>query len=744
MFDIVIQMPTQPSKVERASKVGVMRKIEPPRNLEPESSREPLLATPVAEALRLAPRAKNALERLGITSLRDLIRHFPYRYDDLRDPSRIADILVARGEASSENSPERNVLGTVVHCKHIRLRGRIRAKTTATIDDGTGSMQAVWFGRPYLASQMAVGSRVFVRGRVEYTLTGATMNVSRHRMLKEGEDYRGELVPVYPQTAGLTSYELRRLIHAAMRLAAADQDAKAELDPLPAAINKRENFGDGWRAITAIHDPSTPKQAEDARRRLVFEEFFLLAIAAARRRAERNAEAAPDFSPVNSDSALGLFRADLAKAIPFTLTRAQERVIGEVVDDLRKRSPMNRLLQGDVGSGKTAVAVAAMLLTARAGYQSAFMAPTEVLAAQQFNKVGAMLSQAGVNSALLIGALKKRTREDILYQLRSGDLQTVIGTHALITEDVDFAKLGLVVIDEQHRFGVLQRAALRAKAQGYSPHTLVMTATPIPRTLAQTVYADLDVSIIDELPPGRRPVKTFVRDDDAKLKVFDFVRDQVQKGHQAFVVCPAIDESDRALHSAVKQAEELRHSAFKAIQVQLLHGRMSVAQKDEVMKLFADGFIKILISTTVIEVGVDIPNASVMLVLDAQAFGLAQLHQLRGRVGRGAAQSYCILITPNGEGAEQLQILARTNDGFAIAEEDLNRRGTGDLVGTRQHGGYELRLAHLVRDYPVFVKAKKAAEAVVLADPNLERPENRRLAAFLAAQDREAALRVSS
>jgi ATP-dependent DNA helicase RecG len=713
--------------------------------LAPAADRTPLLSLPAASLLRLSPRTKSALERLGIVTLRDLLRHFPYRYDDLRNPARIADILAARSSAaSSEPAGERNILGTVVHCKHVRLRGRIRAKTTATIDDGTGSLQAVWFGRPYLASQMAVGSRVFVRGRVEYTLTGATINVSKHRVLKTEEEYRGELVPVYPQTAGLTRYELRRLIGSALRLVAADKDAKADLDPLPASINKREDFGDAWRALKTIHDPATPELAEQARARLVFEEFFLLAIMAARRRAERNAEAAPDFSSMSSNAAQQRLHDEVAKMIPFKLTGAQDRVVAEIIDDLCKRTPMNRLLQGDVGSGKTAVAVVAMLLAARAGYQSAFMAPTEVLAAQQFSKIGAMLSHAGVESALLIGALKKRTRDGILYQLRNGELQTVIGTHALITGDVEFAKLGLVVIDEQHRFGVLQRAALRSKARGFSPHTLVMTATPIPRTLAQTVYADLDVSIIDELPPGRRPVKTFVRGEAAKPKVFDFVRAQIEKGHQAFVVCPAIDESERALHSAVQQAEELRHTVFKGIQVQLLHGRMSVAQKDEIMKLFRDGFIKILISTSVVEVGVDIPNASTMLVLDAQAFGLAQLHQLRGRVGRGTQQSYCILIAPNAETAGQLEILAHTNDGFAIAEEDVRRRGTGDLVGTRQHGGYDLRLAHLVRDYPVFVKAKKAAEAVVRADPKLDHAENRRLATFLAAQDRDTALRVSS
>jgi ATP-dependent DNA helicase RecG len=703
----------------------------------------PLLARRAAALLNVSNRTASALERLGIVTLRDLIRHFPYRYDDLRNPTPVAELMRLRGQ-TGEGSAEVNVLGTVLHCSHVRLRGRIRAKTTATIDDGTGSLSAVWFGRPYLANQLKAGSRVFVRGRIDFTLTGAVINVSRHRTLKADESYRGELVPVYPQTAGLGSYDLRRLIKSALRLVSADRQARSELDALPKSINQRERFGDAWQAIVSIHEPASPQIADEARRRLVFEEFFVLALAAARRRAERTHEPGPDFSAVSGAPARSEFRSQLHQAIPFTLTHAQARVIDEIVADMMKRTPMNRLLQGDVGSGKTAVAVSALLLASQAGYQAALMAPTEVLAAQQFQKIHGLLSQAGIRSALIIGSLRRRTREDILEQLRLGDLNVVVGTHALLTEDVEFAKLGLAIIDEQHRFGVLQRAALRGKSQSIVPHTLVMTATPIPRTLAQTVYADLDVSIIDEMPPGRRPVKTFVRGAQAKPNIFKFVRSEVEKGHQAFVVCPAIDESERALHSAQQQAEELRATVFAGLQVGLLHGRMSVAQKDEIMKLFADGFIKVLISTTVVEVGIDIPNATVMLILDAHTFGLAQLHQLRGRVGRGAAQSYCILVAPDAAEAQRLDVMAKTNDGFVIAEEDMKLRGSGDLAGTRQHGGNDLRLAHLLRDYPVFVRAKKAAEALVNADPYFSRPENRQLAAFLAAQDRDLSLRQSS
>ncbi|HXW51486.1 MAG TPA: ATP-dependent DNA helicase RecG [Candidatus Acidoferrales bacterium] len=707
--------------------------------------RSRLLARRVGEMLELTERTAAGLERLGIVTLRDLIRHFPYRYDDLRNPVPIAELARARDASRrGDVAGEVNALGTVLHCSHIRIRGRIRAKTTATIDDGTGTLTAVWFGRPYLANQLRAGSRVFVRGRVDFTLTGMTMNVSRHRVLRGDEPYAGELVPVYPQTAGLGSHEIRRFIQNALRMLAADRTARAGLDPIPLSINKAERFGDAWHALTMIHAPDDQASADEARRRLVFEEFFVLAMGAARRRAQRLHEPGPDFSSVTSDAAQREFEDRVRRATGFQLTRAQRRVIDEVAVDMRKRTPMNRLLQGDVGSGKTAVAMAAMLLAAQAGYQSAFMAPTEVLAAQQFNKISASLSHLSLRCALLVGALKRRTREDILDQLRAGDLDVVVGTHALLTEDVDFKKLGLAIIDEQHRFGVLQRAALRAKSKDVVPHTLVMTATPIPRTLAQTVYADLDVSIIDELPPGRRPVKTYVRGIDAKAKVLAFVRAEVEKGHQAFVVCPAIDESERALHSAQEQAEVLRASAFAKLQVGLLHGRMSSLQKDEVMRLFADGFTKVLISTTVVEVGVDMPNATVMLVLDAHAFGLAQLHQLRGRVGRSSAQSYCILVAPDPQEAARLAVMAKTNDGFEIAEEDMKLRGSGDLAGTRQHGGNDLRLAHLVRDFPVFVRAKKAAERLVERDPNLTDPAHRALAAFLAEQDTEAALRQSS
>ncbi|MBV8172254.1 MAG: ATP-dependent DNA helicase RecG [Candidatus Eremiobacteraeota bacterium] len=697
----------------------------------------------LAPLTALAALRRNTIEqfeRLGIRSVLDLLRHYPYRYDDLR-----AALTVAALRALPSIEGEVNVMGVIRHVKHIRLRGRVRAKTTAVVDDGTGAITAVWFGRPYLGSVLKAGQRVFMRGRAEATLTGVQMLVGRHRVVTDDEEYSGELVPVYPLTAGLSNYAVQRLVARALARVGARAKGAALLDPLPAGLTARRRFADALWCVRAIHQPKSLEDAQRARERLIYEEFFLLALAAARRRAARRGESSPDLSSAAAPGALADFHQRMRALLPFRLTGAQERVVDEIVGDLAGSWPMNRLLQGDVGSGKTAVAAAAVLFAVRAGYQAAFMAPTEILAAQQFNSLTRLLSPAGVRVAMLVGALRRSTRDDILDQLRRGELDVVVGTHALLTEDVAFHKLGFVVIDEQHRFGVMQRAALRAKAGALTPHTLVMTATPIPRTLAQTVYADLDISVIDELPPGRKPPKTYLRDVDSKDKIFAFIREQVAQGRQAYIVCPAIDESERAMHTAVKQAERLRAHELAGLRVGLLHGKIAGADKEKIMRMFADGFLHVLIATTVVEVGVDVPNATVMLVFDAHTFGLAQLHQLRGRVGRGAAASYCILVAAgDAEDSARLALLERTNDGFAIAEEDARIRGSGDLLGTRQHGLADLRLAQLVRDYSVFLEAKKDADALVASDPRFEKPENARLAAFLATQHTDSVLLASS
>ena len=678
-------------------------------------------------------------ERLGVFTLGDLIRHYPYRYDDLRDITPIAEL-------SGRASDEVNVIGVIRQFTHVRLRGRVKSKSSALIDDGTGHLQAVWFGRPYLGKQLAVGMRVFVRGRVESTLAGAKMAVSQHRVIAQGEELVGELVPVYAQTAGLQNRVIRRAISGALKRIQNDPDAITELDPLPKSVNARRRFRDALWALRTIHAPATLEDAAAARERLVFEEFFLLAAHAARRRAAASGETAPDFSAVRSAAERARFSHDVAELMPFALTAAQSRCIDEIALDMLRAAPMNRMLQGDVGSGKTAVAAAAVLLATRAGHQSAFMAPTEILAMQHFQKLGPLLAASGVRTALLVGGLRARTRAETVERIKDREVDLVVGTHALLTDDVRFGSLGLAIIDEQHRFGVLQRAELRAKAGGWTPHTLVMTATPIPRTLAQALYADLDLSILDELPPGRTPVKTYVRTPEQKEKIFAFVRARVSEGRQAYIVCAAIDDSERAVHSAVEQAEELRRGAFSGLRVALLHGKMRPKQKDETMRMLADGFIHVLIATTVVEVGIDVQNASVMVVLDADKFGLAQLHQLRGRVGRGSASSYCILVASDrsDDERERLDILASTNDGFKVAEADFRLRGSGDLAGTRQHGASELRLADLIRDLPVFEQAKKDVDKIFSRDPNLRLPEHAALKRVLDARELTAALRISS
>jgi ATP-dependent DNA helicase RecG len=430
-------------------------------------------------------------------------------------------------------------------------------------------------------------------------------------------------------------------------------------------------------------------------------------------------------------------------AFPFPLTSAQRRVIGEIWRDMGRDIPMNRLLQGDVGSGKTLVAAAAVLLAASNGMQSALMAPTELLAWQHASRLAPLLMPLGVTLEAVFGSQGARSRNAALEKLGSGQASVAVGTHALLTEGVDFDRLGLTIIDEQHRFGVEQRARLRAK--GISPHTLHMTATPIPRTLAQTVYADLDLSVVDELPPGRTPIDTFAVRSSRLGRVYEFVRKSVEAGHQAYIVAPAIEEGEAAVTSVVAEAERLRREVFPDLRLGLLHGRLPSREKEEIMARFVRGELDVLVSTTVVEVGVDVPNATTMVVLDAQRYGLAQLHQLRGRVGRAAAKSYCILVYPDDAGERaRLEILTQTTDGFKIADEDLQLRGPGKFAGTAQSGGAELRLGDLMRDIDVYRAAKAAAERIVEHDPGLDLPEHSRLRAVLESQPTTRALRISS
>ena len=660
---------------------------------------------------------------LEITTAYDLLAHLPFRYEDLREPTPAARLgSVADGEE--------NALGTIVAVRERRARIAI---IEAVVEDASGAFTAVWFGRSYMFGKLKAGMRVFVRGRGERTLGGVKLRVSSHRVFAEGEPYVGEIVPIYRATKDLPSRRIRAIVAANLgRLLA------LELDELPAAMERAQHFPDVRAAFAQVHQPTDMAAAQAAHERLIFGEFFALALAAALKRARRAHEGGAAKLRVPGD----LFDR-FTRQLPFAPTAAQARAIGEIWHDLARSAPMNRLLQGDVGSGKTLVAAGAVLAAAHAGFQSALMAPTEILAAQHAAKLAPLLLPFGITVEVLFGSLPAKARAGVLARIGSGAAALAVGTHALLTESVEFKNLALAIVDEQHRFGVAHRAKLRAK--GAHPHTLHMTATPIPRTLAQTLYADLDVSVLDELPPGRTPVQTFVLRSSRKPRAYELVRKTAARGGQAYVVTPAIDESENAIASAIAEAEQLQRTVFSDLRVALLHGRLSAREQEAAMRAFVRGEVAVLIATTIIEVGVDVPNASLMIVLDAHRFGLAQLHQLRGRVGRGAQASYCVLIAPDDVAdVERLHVLERTADGFEIAEEDLRLRAAGELAGTAQSGASQLRFGNLVADFAIYARAKREADAIVSADPELRRPEHAALPALIDAQSSARAMLLSS
>ncbi len=678
----------------------------------------------------LAGVGKSSAERfaeLGIDTPLDLLNDFPFRYDDLREVTPAAQLARAQ-----DDSIEENAAGTIVWVRE--RRARRLAIVEAELADESGSFIAKWFGRSYLMGALRKGMRLFVRGRTQRTLTGAAMNVAIHKVLAEGETHRGELVPVYPAGKDLTSRKIRQVVarNLPKLLTLAGED------PLPKTILRARRFPELREAYRSMHAPGSPEEANKARERFIFTEFLALALAAQMKRQTRSA--ARSARALRASPAL---LGELQREVPFPLTAAQQRVIGEIWDDMARDSAMNRLLQGDVGSGKTLVAAAAILLAARNGVQSALMAPTEILAAQHAAKLSPLLMPFGIAVEAVFGSQGAKARATAVARLGSGEAAVAVGTHALLTEGVEFESLGLAIIDEQHRFGVEQRARLRSK--GSAPHTLHMTATPIPRTLAQSIYADLDVSVIDELPPGRSPIETYVLRQSRLERAYDFVRKNVALGRQAYIVAPVIDESELELTSVVAESERLQRIVFPDLRLGLLHGRMPARDKEDAMQRFARNEVQVLVATTVVEVGVDVPNASVMVVLDAQRYGLSQLHQLRGRVGRGAAQSYCLLIASDeAEELERLQILAGSNDGFAIAEEDLRLRGPGEFAGTAQSGLANFRVADLVRDIAVYRDAKAAAESIVADDPELRATAHAGLRALVEGEPSARAMLLSS
>jgi len=667
----------------------------------------------------VGPQRAKALAKLGLATIEDaLLQHLPLRHEDR---SRIVPLgRVSVGEA-------RTCAGTIAGISP-PPRGRPRMPLVVMIRDVSGFLNCAWFNQPYLARVFKRGQRLIVHGKVQpYGRGPLQMLVKDYEVVEDGPDemlHTGRVVPVYPLTEGLTQRPFRRLMK---RLV--DGWADQVDDPLPDRVRVGRALLPLPQAIRGAHFPETQEEQAAAHRRLVFDDFFLLEVGLAIRRHREGRRRGLAMNPP------GALVRRLRASLPYTLTAAQERVWGEIRTDMAEPYPMSRLLQGDVGSGKTVVAALAILTAIESGYQAALMAPTEILAEQHMITLSQLLEPLGVRVVLLTGAVKGKARQAAAAAAETGEAGCVIGTHALVQGGVGFERLGLAVIDEQHRFGVAHRAAIRGK--GESPDVLVMTATPIPRTLALTLYGDLDVSILDELPAGRRPVVTVARGESKRREIYDFLRKQIGDGRQIYVVCPLVEESeDSDLRAATEMAERLQREVFPNQRVGLIHGRLGFQDKERVMREFKAGAVHVLVSTTVIEVGIDVPNAAVMLVEHAERFGLSQLHQLRGRVGRGSWKSYCILLAGSSSEDAQRRIAAMTgtNDGFRIAEVDLELRGPGEFFGTRQSGLPEFRVADLLRDGAMLEEARREAFALVQADPQLAASEHRGLRGALLAR----------
>ncbi len=668
--------------------------------------------TSISELKRIGVRRAKVLSENHIQTVQDLLYTFPRRHLDRTSVSRIKSLR--KGDHSS-------IIGSVRSTgeKAIR-RGKI---FQVILSDGTGSMTLTWFnGIKYIKNLFKIGDRLAVYGKIDY-YNGFSITHPDFDRLSSHDDpvNTGAILPLYPLTQAYKSAGLEQRIFRKIML-----DIFENLDDVPELFSKEicENSGLISRkdALHEIHFPKNEDSLKKAIHRLKYEEHFFLQLLMAFRKATLKVSKATPFSKT------GPYVKLIEDSLPFELTHAQIKVISEIKDDMKLSQSMNRLLQGDVGSGKTIVAILTMALAVGNKAQTVLMAPTEILAHQHYESIKAMFDKINIPCALLIGQMKKSERQKILVGLESGTVPIVIGTHALIQDDVHFNKLGLVIVDEQHRFGVKQRGKLIDK--GLNPHFLAMTATPIPRTLSITYHGDMDLSIIDELPKNRKPVVTKVIEPSRLNSVYSFMKDEVLKGRQCMVIYPLVEESEKSdLIAAVDAHKDLDQSIFPDCEVGLIHGRMKTEDKDNVMDLFSKNKIQILVSTTVIEVGVDIPNATVMLVEHAERFGLTQLHQLRGRVGRGAEKSYCILVKRKvtDTSRDRLSIMERTNDGFIIADEDLKLRGPGEFFGIRQSGFLQFRIANLLTDGPIIRDARTVAFSVAKNDPNLMAPHNRHI-----------------
>lgn len=662
-----------------------------------------LFNRPIRELKGVGEKRAKLFAKIGGPSVGALLRLYPRAYEDLSHPCSIREAPLDEPcalRATVYRAPsETRIRGGMLLCK---LR----------VTDGASDMEITFFNNPYVKDRLSEGETYLFYGKVH-------SNFLKREMLAPEFYPIGSypaICPIYRQTQGLSSRIISNAVRNAFLLL--PQELR---DPIPEPLRLQYGLCPLRTALEHIHFPDTMEQLRAARYRLIFEELLVLQLGLLRMKTREKEE---NRLRLTQDCTEAFFQ-----LLPFTPTQAQKRAVREALEDMRGGHPMNRLVQGDVGSGKTAVAAALCYCVVENGMQAALMAPTEILARQHFDSLSAMLAPTGISVALLTGSTPAAQKRKLTEQLQSGEIRFVIGTHALLSEEVAFQKLGLVVTDEQHRFGVAQRAALASK--GDNPHLLVMSATPIPRTLALMIYGDLDLSILDELPPGRQKIETYAIDSAKRPRAFRFLQQHIADGQQCYIICPMIDESDSDMASVTQYAEKLRTEWMPHCRIGLLHGRMKAKEKEAVMGDFAAGRIDVLVSTTVVEVGVDVPNATVMLIENAERYGLSQLHQLRGRVGRGTQQSTCILVSDaqNEEALTRLSVMCRTSNGFEIADEDLKLRGPGDFFGSRQHGLPDMKIADMAQDMETLKQAQEAARGILAQDFTLEKPEHRGLRA---------------
>jgi ATP-dependent DNA helicase RecG len=721
--------PEQPAadseKREQPKETSPEPESKPAQEKEPQKTSLEALNAPVTVLPGVGPKHGETLKRLGLETLEDMLYFFPRRYDDYSQLKTINRL---------EYGEQVTVIGTVQSASTRKVRnGKIKI-TEGIISDGTGNLRATWFNQPWMTKKLRPGVQVVLSGKIDQYLGRISMSNPEVEQIEQQNLHTNRIVPVYPLTANITQRWLRRLMHRVITYW-----APKLADPLPIELRRDEDLVELSKALLQVHFPDSREKLQDARYRLAFEEILYLQLGMLEQKRTWRERTAQSFM-VPQDWLDVRFA-----QLPFDLTSAQQRALSEVRSDLASGHPMNRLLQGDVGSGKTVIAALAIAMVVREGSQSALMAPTSILAEQHYASMKSFLAgQHGVlkehQIRLMIGATPDAEKQDIRNGLSSGEIKLVIGTHALIEDPVIFSDLQLTIIDEQHRFGVQQRASLRAK--GDNPHLVVMTATPIPRSLALTVYGDLDLLVMDEMPPGRQVVETHLLLPREQERAYSLIHNQVAGGSQAFIIYPLVGDKNSSdllieqedTKAAVEEHQRLQKEIFPDLKLGLLHGRLRPDEKEQVMDKFRSGEYQILVSTSVVEVGVDIPNATVMLIESANRFGLAQLHQFRGRVGRGHAKSYCLLIPDSDDAAEneRLSAMVITNDGFELAEIDLNQRGPGDFLGTRQSGyTKQLQMASLT-DLQLIEKAQHTAKSIHDQDPDLSQPEHAQLAATLA------------